>query len=267
MSTQSTGILTRGTGRPRADEPATAALAHSRRVQEQFVELHEIFNRCPPSAPFRKFFEKTVGAEVTRRLASRSSPIRILEVGCGVGNWAEEIHARFAMESGRINYLGIDFAEPCVASCNERLANHPNSRAMVADFESLSQTGNYDLILFIEVFCHLRAGQDDAWVQRAMQQLAPAGTIAIIDKERYSKHGWRVRWDLFKRAILPAPLRGRPYYFPEKYNTLLTTLRYPSFGHLSRVARRIGLSPRPVAKHGLFSAILIDSPGAHPAAA
>ena len=254
MSVQPTAVSTPTIGR----DHVSLAQAHSQRVHDQFVELHEIFDRSPPSAPFRRFFDETIGREIAQRLASGSGPVRILEVGCGVGNWAEEIHARFASDAGRIEYLGIDFAEPCVASCNQRLANHPKSRAIAADFESLPPDGGYDLVLFIEVFCHLRAGQDDAWVTRAKHWLAQGGVIGIIDKERYSKHGWRVRWDLFKRAVLPATLRGRPYYFPENYNTLLTTLRYPSFSHLARVARRIGLSPRSIAKHGLFTALLVD---------
>lgn len=241
--------------------PTFGDAGHQRIVKDQFVQLHEVFDRCRPSEKLREIFDQTVAADIRRRLESGAQRVRILEVGCGVGNWAEIIYSAFRESGDRIEYLGIDFAEPCVDSCNQRLAGQPNGRAMVADFEKLRWENRFDIVLFVEVFCHLRRRQDDAWLRNARECLAPGGSIIIIDKERYSKHGWKVRWDLFKRRALPAGLRGRPYYFPETYNTLLTTLRYPSFSHLSREMKRLTIAPRTTATHGLFSALVGDVAG------
>lgn len=240
-------------------EHSTLGQRHRDRVHDQYVKLHATFERYQPSVAFRQIFERAVMSEILRRLDRGAPRVRILDVGCGVGIWADTIFSRLDPSETRVEYLGIDFVQPNVDSCNERLADRPTARAITGDFDTLRPELSYDLVMFIEAFCHLRRGQDDAWLQRAAQWLAPGGVIAVVDKERFSRHGWRLRWDCLKRAVLPAPLRGRPYYFPENYDALLKTFRYPSFSHLSRSLRRIGLTPRPFITHGLFTAVLADA--------
>ena len=235
---------------------------HRRIVREQFVRLHDIFDQCRPSEALRTIFDQTVCSQIRGRIEGRKADVRILEVGCGVGNWAEHIYATFGDSASRIQYRGIDVAEPCAASCNRRLAGHRTGRAEVADYESLPTDSPCDMLLFVEVFCHLRRGQDVAWLRKARDLLAPGGCIVIIDKERSSRHGRKVKWDLFKRRWLPAALRGRPYYFPDTYNELLTTLRYPSFSFLSRELNRLSIPAQPIVEHGLFSAVVGCRPGA-----
>lgn len=262
-----TGTLTSGQSHRIDRNPSDAHIkgsneGHRRIVREQFVRLHDVFDQCRPSESLRAIFDQTVGLQIRRRIEDSQAAVRILEVGCGVGNWAEHIYATFSDSASRVFYRGIDVAEPCAASCNRRLAGHPTGRAEVADYESLPANAPCDILLFVEVFCHLRRGQDAAWLRKARELLAPGGCIVIIDKERSSRHGRKVKWDLFKRRWLPAALRGRPYYFPDTYNELLTTLRYPSFPFLSRELNDLSISAQPIVEHGLFSAVVGCRPGA-----
>ena len=75
--------------------------------------------------------------------------------------------------------------------------------AFPAEIAALPADAPCDILLFVEVFCHLRRGQDAAWLRKARELLAPGGCIVIIDKERSSRHGRKVKWDLFKRRWLP----------------------------------------------------------------
>lgn len=225
-------------------------------IRDQFVDLHADFDRSRPSQPLCEIVRRTVRSAIQARHNATGRSVRVLEVGCGVGNWAEYLLEASDQNRVPMEYLGLDFAPPCVESCNRRIGNRAGSRAVVADFESLTPDPSFDIVFFVEVFCHLRSRQDDEWLRRARQWVAPGGSLIIVDKERHSRHGWRVRWDLFKRSIIPASWRGRGYYFPEKYNTLLTTLRYPHFRHLARAMERVGLDAQPIEKHGLFSAVV-----------
>ncbi|MBI5762655.1 MAG: class I SAM-dependent methyltransferase [Planctomycetes bacterium] len=225
-------------------------------IREQFVDLHADFDRSRPSQPLCEIVRRTVVNAIEARHRATGRRVRVLEVGCGVGNWAEYLLAASDENQVPMEYLGLDFAPPCVQSCNRRIGNRVGSRAVVADFESLTPDSSYDVVFFVEVFCHLRKHQDDEWLRKASQWLAPGGALIIVDKERHSRHGWRVRWDLFKRTVLPASWRGRGYYFPEKYNTLLTTLRYPHFRHLAGTMKRAGLRVQPIERHGLFNAVV-----------
>ena len=236
---------------------ASTPVRHKERVQGSYTRLAASFEAWTPSADFRTTFHQSVLAEIDRRLEQRPS-LRILEVGCGHGTWAREI---FEHNSDRaIDYLGIDFTECRVIEARRRMAAHQDARFEIADCESFRPPHVFDLILAVEVISHVPFDRYRDWLARWHNWLTPGGSLIIIDKERYSRHNLRLKWDSIKRRVLPRALCGRSYYFTDEFGDYVRTLDYPSFGRLNRIARRVGLSPRPLFRLNLFRALTADRP-------
>lgn len=237
--------------------PAPTPIRHKQRVRDSYTELAATFEAWQPSNDFRTTFHHTVIAEIRRRTAG-PSPLNILEVGCGHGTWAAEI---FEHVSGTdLNYLGIDFTECRIHEARRRMAVHQGARFEIADCESFTPPHPFDLILAVEVISHVPFDRYHAWLTRWHDWLAPGGTVIIIDKERYSRHNLRLKWDSLKKRFLPRALRSRSYYFADGFEDYVRTLDYPSFGRLTRTARAAGLSPRPLFRLNLFRALTADRP-------
>jgi len=113
-----------------------------------------------------------------------------------------------------------------------------------ADCENLEPDGRFDLILAVEVISHVPFDRYSDWFARWREWLAEGGSAIVIDKDRYSRHNLRLKWDSLKRRVLPGFLKGRRYYFDDDFADLVGTLNYPSFARMSRISRRVGFAPR-----------------------
>lgn len=83
-------------------------------------------------------------------LAPPDTPISILDLGCGTGNFAQVLH-----DEGYRDYLGIDFSEACIQQAKEKI---PEFEFMVADlYDSETQKifDKYDVFICIETLEHL----------------------------------------------------------------------------------------------------------------
>lgn len=224
-------------------------------VREAYAALREDFARWTPSTTFRDIFQATVIAEVRRRLAGGEA-VRVMEVGCGHATWAEEMYRALAGPEARIDYVGIDFTPERVELGRRRLARVPSARLLVADANEFDTHERFDLVLAIEVLQHVDPRRYETWLARWRDWLRPGGAVVVIDKERYSAHALRVRMDLARRRWLPDRLRRSGYYFPEPFTTLMSTLAYPAFGGLRRLAARLGYTVRPIVRRGVFRALI-----------
>ncbi|MFQ5429765.1 MAG: class I SAM-dependent methyltransferase [Phycisphaerae bacterium] len=227
----------------------------SQRVRDAYDRLHPVFARWTPSTAFRTVFARSVLEEIRRRIAV-STPVRILEIGCGHGTWAEEIHAQIEHADRHVRYLGVDLSPQRVADGRRRLADRQWADLVVADAERFNPSTPPDLILAIEVLAHVPRSQYGSWLARWRHWLAPGGGFVVIDKERYSKHTLRVRVEQLQHRFLPGFARRTRSYFPKEYRPLVETLAYPGFGELRRLARRTGFSPQPIIRHDLFRALV-----------
>lgn len=260
MSQLTTTLLPSRRGFRRDELPARADRRRADRVHDAYCAHAERFTEWTPSAPFRAVFDSAVLTEIRRR-TTHGRMVHVLEVGCGHGTWAEEIFSGIDGADDRIHYQGIDFAEPRIAAARLRMARHPAARFDVADADEYDGPAQYDLILAIEVLSHLSRKHYQVWLRRWMDWLRPGGAFVVIDKDCYTGHAMRLKWDAIKRRVIPRVLRGRPYYFEEDFGDLLETLRYPSFRHIAGYARRLGYRPRPLLSHGAFRAVIGDWPG------
>lgn len=227
------------------------------KLRRAYAELWRDFEEWTPSDTFRRVFARVVVAEVRRRLAG-GGRVRIIEAGCGHGTWAEELFQALSADGDRIDYLGLDFVEPRIRLARQRLGRVENASFELADAAVFDPDGPVDIVLAIEVLCHLTPRQHAQWMRRWQNWLRPGGCFIVIDKDGRSRHALRFRWDRLKRRCLPARLRGRLYYFPERFGQLVDTLRYPNFDRLRAQAARCGYRVRPIHADGIFRALTAD---------
>ncbi len=233
--------------------------AHTRKVRAAYDALHPHFARWTPSASFRSVFARAVLDEIHRILA-RAAHVRILEVGCGHGTWAEEIYHEIERSEKRIDYLGLDLSPARIADAQQRLAAYPGAQVFVTNSETFQPPGPVDLILAIEVLEHVPRRRYAAWLAQWRRWLVPGGAFIVIDKERFSRHTLRVHMEQIQRRFCPWLARRSRGYFPQEYQQLVSTLAYPGFARLSRLARRTGFLPLPVVRHDIFHALIARRP-------
>jgi SAM-dependent methyltransferase len=109
------------------------------------------------------------------RLVRAAIGRRVVEVGCGVGNFT-------AMLLDREVVIAVDKEPGCVAQIKERYANSPNVRAFVgdpcdADFSQLARY-SLDSCVCLNVLEHI--SDDRGALEHMVSVLAPGGVIVLI---------------------------------------------------------------------------------------
>jgi 2-polyprenyl-6-hydroxyphenyl methylase/3-demethylubiquinone-9 3-methyltransferase len=101
---------------------------------------------------------------------------RVLDVGCGVGSLDYEIGRRCL-----IKVLGIDVNETSI-DLAQRYHSRPNVDFAAVDLEAVE--GQFDCVLFVDVFHHVPPAEHKALVRSGARLLAPGGYLIIKDIER-----------------------------------------------------------------------------------
>jgi 2-polyprenyl-3-methyl-5-hydroxy-6-metoxy-1,4-benzoquinol methylase len=111
------------------------------------------------------------------RLVTREIGRRVIEVGCGVGNFTGALLDRDAI-------LALDKEPGCIEELQKRYASHLNLRALICDVDTLNQRrselGGFaaDSCVCLNVLEHIA---DDVTALRAMSSLlAPGGVIVLL---------------------------------------------------------------------------------------
>ncbi len=111
------------------------------------------------------------------RLVTREIGRRVIEVGCGVGNFTGAL-----LDWGAI--LALDKEPGCIEELQRRYANHPNLRALICDIGNLDEKRSElagfaaDSCVCLNVLEHLA---DDARALCAIASLlAPGGVIVLL---------------------------------------------------------------------------------------
>ncbi len=158
------------------------------RLLDRLLELPIVYSLW--QAPFaQQKFEP-----VERQLAGLTMR-RVLDVGCGPGTNAD----RFA----DVDYVGIDINESYLVKARR---NHAG-RFIQADLATsdLSALGKFDVVLVNSFLHHLPDREVDALLTRVHEQLAPGGTVHILELVRPSN------WSLSRvMARLDRGLYARP---------------------------------------------------------
>ncbi len=110
----------------------------------------------------------------------RGTPGRVLDVGCGVGNFLA-----LAKEKGW-ECWGIDFDQDAIEAGKKTFGLEHLEVADLAQFAQVHPGIRFDLITFFDVFEHIDAHREFLLQVRTL--LAPGGHIALSVPYR---HGWR----------------------------------------------------------------------------
>jgi SAM-dependent methyltransferase len=158
---------------------------------------------------------RRVHPEVLRRLAEGAAPAaRVLEVGCGTGNYAAALRAATGCAT-----TGIDPSERMLAMARRagggRFAAGRAERLAVAD-------SAFDLLFSVDVIHHV-ADRDAAFAE-ARRALAPGGRVCTVTDSE---------WIIRNRVPLSR-------YFPDTVEPELA--RYPRDGELRARMERAGFS-------------------------
>lgn len=123
---------------------------------------------------------------MNRLLSDVSQPLSILDIGCGMGRWAANLHDRIAL------YDGVDFTTSYVEASNQLFKDYPTIRfyqglASEVDQQPL-QAASYDLIIVAGLLIYMNDSDVVKLVDIINKLLAKDGrlyireSISVIDQ-------------------------------------------------------------------------------------
>jgi predicted TPR repeat methyltransferase len=140
---------------------------------------------------------------------------RVLEIGCGIGRFAQALAAEVR------SFTGIDVSANMIRIAHERCADLPNVMLAVTSGDDLSDhaDGSFDLVLAVDSFPYIVAARPDLagmHIRESARVLAPGGSLAIFNfaynedfgtsRERLRRAGDEAGVELI--AAEPNPLRS-----------------------------------------------------------
>jgi SAM-dependent methyltransferase len=155
--------------------PGGSVLAAIRRSAERLAERPETFHWLRKLPEWNSRATKRQIARVRAQLGSPD----VLDCGSGTGEFAPLFDPE--------RYLGVDIHPGYVAFAQRR---HPHHRFAVADLSRWGGDGRrFDLVLVNGVLHHLDDGDARAVLDTAVRQLAPGGSLLVIEDVRLPRAG------------------------------------------------------------------------------
>lgn len=153
-------------------------------AQHEFTRWSESYDRCILQRLLFGPSHRAIIARLRRRFAD--GPIRVLDVGCGTGVFAERI--RSAMPQAQV--VGIDLVAGMLDGGKARWAMHSDSVFPVqADSERLPfAPGTFDAVTCANSFHHYPDQQRA--VREMVRVLKPGGHLILVDGFRDRPYGW-----------------------------------------------------------------------------
>ncbi len=174
-------------------------------------------SRLSPSA-YRRWFERPLGARVDAderavllEMARFVRGERVLEIGCGEGNFTTAIADRV----GPI--VALDRSREMLAAGRRRLAGTAGIRWLLGDGAALPFVErSFDAVVVVTVLCFAVA--PEAVVAEAFRVLRPGGRIVLGELGRFSS--WAV-WRRFRGLLGHARWRRARFFSPSGLGSLL----------------------------------------------
>ncbi|WP_406282697.1 class I SAM-dependent methyltransferase [Nocardia sp. NBC_00881] len=166
-----------------ADEHLTELAQDRVRVQELLFPDGDMFTaeaayRDNVISRYLNLAAREVVAEIVARLESDRSPVRILELGAGVGGTTSDVAAGLAGLS--VDYHFTDLSTFFLAAARERFAEHPWMRYGIVDMNAdLDQQPRYDVVLAANVLHN--AHHVGKTLRQLYDLLNPGGAVVFIE--------------------------------------------------------------------------------------
>jgi S-adenosylmethionine-diacylgycerolhomoserine-N-methlytransferase len=163
---------------------------------------------------------------ILKRIASVSSPQRILEVGCGTGRNLQSLRRIFP----HADITGIDLSADMLEIAKRKTSHvHFIQQAYDAPI-----SGNFDLVLFSYALSMFNPGWEQA-IQAAKDDLRPGGMLAVVD---FSHTGS----DVFRRWMEVNHVRMEGHLWSESRDALepLVDERLPAYAGIWHYGMFIG---------------------------
>ena len=158
--------------------------------------------------------------------AIRFEPIRILDFGCGIGNFCLGFKEYFPKAS----YVGVDIASEMIKQARKKYAEHGEF------YESGSsewKTTPYDIIFSSGTFHHIPHDEHEAIIKELASLLKPSGKIYIWEHNPLNPITRKLVNDcvLDEDAVLVAPKKIRRLYHRAQLNSvqIMYTTFFPKF--------------------------------------
>jgi len=102
--------------------------------------------------------------------------MRILDVGCGVGNWSLELASMGA------EVVGVDFSEEMIKIAKRRIGKHPVNFVLASVEEVELEPESFDTILCITVLQHILSDERlSAAVKNIVRACRQGGIIVVLE--------------------------------------------------------------------------------------
>lgn len=162
-----------------------------------------------------------------------NAPGRLLEIGCGHGDFLVRAAAR------GFSVTGVEYSSHACSIASDKLRDFPDAKIICGEITSVMTEPRYDICIFCDVIEHLRDPR--LFLDCVYHVLKPSGTILVATPslDSWSARLLRNRWMEFKAEHL--------FYF--KSSTLQTLLIESGFNQIIERAGAKTLSMDYVAGH------------------
>lgn len=200
---------------------------------------------------FRGMREITVA--LLDRLMTRGRPVRVLEGGCGTGQFAEAVARRYG-----VTVIAADLDPQAARICRDR----PGVIALRSNLLALPlESARFDLVVTLDALVHLRPGEDEAAIRECARVLRPGGALLLraaalrLFRSRHSEFVWeRQRFTprRLRELAASAGLRVERLTFANFLLSPASLLRFRVWEPLFQRTPQSGLQPLPWPLEAVF---------------
>ena len=195
----------------------------------------------PELALERDRYEKTL----IQKYLCLDADSRILDIGCGVGRWADEA-AKYLTEQGGDSsgiYVGVDFSENLLGVARENFGENNKIRFLCGAFQNVRNVlkenhclGNYNRLLINGVLMYINDDEVDACLDGVDEYLSIGGVLYIKEpvgvNERFTlnnfySHELACEYSAIYRSLSEYTKLFTKYFFDKKYTLVACSPTWP----------------------------------------
>lgn len=150
------------------------------------------------------FYQDAIEALVETLPFSSKKRIRVVDLGCGTGNIAQEVLRRFP----HAHVTCVDLAEQMIAIAQAKLSRFKTVAYWNGDIRHFPYQGKYDAVIGSLVLHHVEKKEKTTFYRKMFNALAPGGVFYTADvvfgSNPYLQNLYLERWKRFMRKNLSA---------------------------------------------------------------